>query len=198
MKKILDKIDEIIGSLPPHIVDIIQKGAIALAALLIVIAIVIGISKGFKAAKPGGLQLAKDTNDLFYIERLRQENASKIKLIEDVESNEFLEFKINRKNLHYKNLKKDTMNHLLGEKDKLLELSDDWQLRKKDPGFLTDDIPVNENYNRQKENLIQDDKEVLLLKDSNQKSNKNKKIEKKIRNITIKRNKSKKKLEFMQ
>lgn len=84
MKKWIQIIDDLIEKIPPHIRDIIHKASVALFALVVLVAVTIAVLRGLSDAKPGGMQIAEDTQDLFYLERLRDQNREKAKLLEDV------------------------------------------------------------------------------------------------------------------
>lgn len=84
MKKWIQIIDDLIEKIPSHIRDIIQKASVALFALIVLVAVSIAVLRGLSDAKPGGMQIAEDTQDLFYLERLREQNREKAKLLEDI------------------------------------------------------------------------------------------------------------------
>ena len=117
MNKLLKKIDALIDNIPAYIRDLIVKIWFIIAGMGVLIAIIIGITNGSNSAKPSGYNLIKDTDDLFYIKKLREANAKNRTLVEDIETNIF---SVTEKKLKYQNITEDKSNHLHGEKDELL------------------------------------------------------------------------------
>ena len=140
MDKILAKIDQYIEKIPEHIRDIIKKGYLAFLGLGAVIAVLYGISEGEKDAKPAGMPLASEVKDLFYLDQLRHENLNRMKLVEDIEVDP-MHFPSNQREIGYMPMGKDTLGHLMGEKDSVLE--SDEKLRLKDPSAeYLDEVPI--------------------------------------------------------
>ena len=139
MNKILKKIDDFIDQIPEDIKDLIQKGAIALGAILALVGILSAVIRGIKDAEPGGFQLVEDSNDLFYLEKLREENEKRLKLIEDVEYDisVLTENELQNKKL-YQPMGRDTLDHLRGEKEELLLPKNELRAQRPVPGLLTD------------------------------------------------------------
>ena len=139
MNQLFKKIDELIEKIPLDIRDIIQKMSIAIVALIGLIGVISAIIQGTKDAKPSGFQIVEESNDLFYLDQLKQENRKRIHLIEDVEHD--IE-SLTEKNLKYKKLYKrmgrDTLDHLRGEKDELMvpEYQDSMRSKRMVPGLL--------------------------------------------------------------
>ena len=141
MNKILAKIDSLIDKIPIHIRDLIQKGFYSIVALAALIAIIVGIKKGMDNAKPGGIQLFGKNKDMFYIQRLREENSKKNKLIEDIDVYDDL-FESRDERLHptFHRLGRDTDDRLIGEREEFIKND---PLRKKQRDFL---IEEKENF----------------------------------------------------
>jgi len=137
MDKILAKIDALIDKIPIHIRDLIQKGFISLVALVALVAIVTGIKKGIDNATPGGVQLFEKNKDIFYIQRLREENAKNNKLIEDIEVYEDL-FESRDERLHptFQKLGRNTDDRIIGEREEFIRQD---PLRKKDTNLLIEE-----------------------------------------------------------
>ncbi|MDH4262023.1 MAG: hypothetical protein OEV78_03150 [Spirochaetia bacterium] len=144
MDKILAKIDVLIDKIPIHIRDLIQKGFFSIIAIVALFAIVAGIKRGIDHAKPGGVQLFGKNKDLFYIERLREDNAKKNKLIEDIEVYEDL-FESRDERLHptFQRLGKDTDDRIIGEREEFIKQD---PLRKKNNNLM---IEENDKFNEE-------------------------------------------------
>ena len=143
MNEIFKKIDDFIDQIPEDIKDLIQKAAIALGAILALAGILSAIIRGIKDAEPAGFQLVEDSNDLFYLEQLREENEKKRRLIEDVEYDisVLTENKLQNKKL-YQPMAQGTLDHLRGErseKEEFLLPENELRTRRAAPGFLTEE-----------------------------------------------------------
>lgn len=138
MNKLFKKIDDIIAKIPPHIQDIIQKASMAMVALAALIAILTGISRGMQDAKPGGFKLAKDTQELFYLEKLRKENKDQIRLKEDYDyeyiNNDIEDPSENK----FEKLSEDKLNSLPAESDNLLKKDNPLQNKYSGQEYLSD------------------------------------------------------------
>lgn len=142
MNSIFKKFDALIEKIPPHIRDIIQKASMAMVALAALIAILMGITKGINEAKPSGFKLAKDTQELFYLEKLRNENRNKIRLKEDFDY-EFDQMNNPAKmNEQYQKLSEDKLDHLPGESDDVLKKENPLKEKYSEREYLTD-TPMN-------------------------------------------------------
>jgi len=119
VNKIFALIDKWINKIPEHVKDLIQKGSYGAFALLALLAIMYGITEGEKGAKPSGMPIAGKTNDLFYLDELKEENRKKQRLIEDVEIDPG-SFSSQKKIL-FEKMGKETEGHLMGERDSLIE-----------------------------------------------------------------------------
>lgn len=130
MKKLLNIIDGLIEKIPPHIRDIIQKAALAVFALVALVAVSISVMRGLNDAQPGGMQVADGTQDLFYLELLREQNKDKAKLLEDVpiEPSEFPSYNANESD-PFATFGADRSQNLMGEDESFLNNQD--TLRKK-------------------------------------------------------------------
>jgi hypothetical protein len=144
MNKILAKIDGLIEKIPIHLRDLIQKGFISIVALAALIAIVVGIKRGIDNATPGGVQLFGKNKDIFYIQRLREDNAKKNKLIEDIDVYEDL-FESRDERLHptFRRLGRDTDDRIIGEREEFISKD---PLRKKNHDML---IEENDKFNEE-------------------------------------------------
>lgn len=177
MNKWLNKIDELLEKIPVHIRDIIQKISFAVAALLLLVGVAIGITQGVNDAVPAGVPLAESNKDLFYLDELRKENAEKTALIEDVEVDP-LEFKSNRGqgSPEFESMAKDTMNHLIGEKKNQEMVMPEHQLRKRNDDVFTGDNNAtlwSPEYRREdRPNLSQGNELILPEKSSTGNANK--------------------------
>lgn len=141
---IVPAIDRLIERIPPHIRDIIQKAALAFAALIALIVIVAGINKGLREAKPQGFKLVERNRDLFYLQEMREEYAKKRKLVEDVDVDP-LDFPSRQKvqdETRFQAMGRDTMGHLMGEKEEMLKHEDVMRPKEKSPGYLGDSYQV--------------------------------------------------------
>ena len=123
MKKYLQKVDELIAKIPGHVQDLIKKGAMAFAALIAIISIALAIKAGVQDAVPAGMQVAADSRDLFYLRELREENTRRRQLVEDVETDPLQFPSVREQNIRdsYRQMGKDRADHLMGEKDEMLE-----------------------------------------------------------------------------
>gem|GEM_PF-2933608 len=122
MGKYLQIVDNLIDKIPGHIQDLIKKGFYAIVAMAALFAILIAIRKGMADAPPPGLQLSKTARDLYYLEELREENAKREQLIEDIETTFSEEFEEEKDITGFVNLGRDTLGHLVGEKDEMLTI----------------------------------------------------------------------------
>ncbi len=122
MGKYLQIVDNLIDKIPGHIQDLIKKGFYAIVAMAALFAILIAIRKGMADAPPPGLQLSKTARDLYYLEELREENAKREQLIEDIETTFSEEFEEDKDITGFVNLGRDTLGHLVGEKDEMLTI----------------------------------------------------------------------------
>lgn len=141
---IIPTIDRLIERIPPHIRDIIQKAALAFAALIALLVIIAGINKGLRDAKPQGFKLVEHNRDLFYLQEMREEYAKKRKLVEDVDVDP-LDFPSRQKvqeETKFQAMGRDTMGHLMGEKEELLKHEDVMRPKEKSPGYLGDSYQV--------------------------------------------------------
>ncbi len=169
-QKIIEKIDELIERIPGHIRDLIQKGAFALIAMLALLTIVLGIQWGMGDAEPGGMQLAKDNRDLFYLQQIREENQRKRQLVEDVEIDP-LEFPSNQQRQY---------REMVPEKKNLLE-EDNQMLRQQEsmrqpannlPSYMTDDVIVRPKDDSNTNALLPDTRDQEMLKPNKPKEEK--------------------------
>jgi hypothetical protein len=137
---LVPSIDRLIEQIPPHIRDIIQKASLAFAALLALIVIIAGVNRGLKDAKPAGVRLVERSRDLFYLQEMREEYAKKRKLVEDVEVDplEFPSRQTAADETKFAAMGRDTMGHLMGEKDEMLKHEDALRPKEKTPGYLGD------------------------------------------------------------
>lgn len=144
LSSIIPGIDRLIEKIPPHIRDIIQKASLAFAALVALLVIIAGINKGLRDAKPAGFKLAERNRDLFYLQEMREEYAKKRKLVEDVEVDP-LQFPSRQKvedATKFAAMGRDTMGHLMGEKDEMLKHDDALRPKEKSPGYLGDSYQI--------------------------------------------------------
>lgn len=118
MKKRLQWLDSLIEKIPPHIRDIIQKAFFAVFALIALIAVSVSVMHGLRDARPEGMQVAKDSQDLFYMEMLRSQNEEKLKLLEDVpvDANDFPS-RTQAQSSDFLPLGADRSQRLMGEKE---------------------------------------------------------------------------------
>ncbi|AFM13687.1 hypothetical protein [Turneriella parva] len=157
-------IDRMIERIPPHIRDIIQKASLAFAALLALIVIISGVNKGLREAQPTGVRLVERSRDLFYLQEMREEYAKKRKLVEDVEVDP-LEFPSRQKaadETQFTPMGRDTMGHLMGEKEEMLKHEDALRPKEKSPGYLGDSALVP-RLTPDKKTI--DDQDTLLSRD---------------------------------
>jgi len=141
---IIPTLDKLIERIPPHIRDIIQKASIAFAALIALLVIISGINKGLREAKPAGYKLVERNRDLFYLQEMREEYAKKRQLVEDVEVDP-LQFPSRQQaadDTRFVTMGRDTMGHLMGEKDETLKSEDPLRPKEKSPGYLGDSYAV--------------------------------------------------------
>lgn len=141
---IIPGIDRLIERIPPHIRDIIQKASLAFAALVALLVIIAGINKGLSDAKPKGFKLVEHNRDLFYLQEMREEYAKKRKLVEDVEVDP-LQFPSRQKaadDTKFAAMGRDTMGHLMGEKEEMLKHEDVMRPKEKSPGYLGDSYQI--------------------------------------------------------
>ena len=141
---IIPGIDRAIEKIPPHIRDIIQKASLAFAALCALLAIIAGINKGLADAKPVGFKAVQSNRDIFYLQEMREEYAKKRRLVEDVEVDP-LDFPSRQKvadNTNFVPMGRDTMGHLMGEKDDMLKHEDVMRPKEKSPGYLGDSYQI--------------------------------------------------------
>ncbi|MCS6972238.1 MAG: hypothetical protein N2Z22_09915 [Turneriella sp.] len=141
---IIPTLDRLIERIPPHIRDLIQKAAIAFAALLALVVIISGVNKGLREAQPVGYKFIESNRDLFYLQEMREEYAKKRKLVEDIEVDP-LEFPSRREQKTepgFTSMGRDTLGHLMGEKDELLKSEDPLRPREKAPGYLGDSFTI--------------------------------------------------------
>lgn len=141
---IIPGIDRLIERIPPHIRDIIQKASLAFAALVALLVIIAGINKGLRDAKPAGFKLVEKNRDLFYLQEMREEYAKKRKLVEDVEVDP-LQFPSRQKaqdETKFAAMGRDTMGHLMGEKEEMLKHEDVMRPKEKSPGYLGDSYQI--------------------------------------------------------
>lgn len=154
MDKILAQIDKLIEKIPIHFRDLIQKAFFMLIALAALIAIIMGIQKGIENATPGGAKIFQKNEDFFYIDKLKEENKKKNRLIEDVEVYKDL-FESRDERLHptFRVLGKDTADRLIGEKEEFIKKPD--SLRKKEDNFLIDEDKEMEYEKKVPDDLMQ-------------------------------------------
>lgn len=141
---LIPAIDRLIERIPPHIRDIIQKASLAFAALIALLVIISGINKGLREAKPAGYKLVERNRDLFYLQEMREEYAKKRKLVEDVEVDP-LQFPSRQQaadETKFAAMGRDTMGHLMGEKEEMLKHEDVMRPKEKSPGYLGDSYTV--------------------------------------------------------
>lgn len=141
---LIPTLDKLIERIPPHIRDIIQKASIAFAALIALLVIISGINKGLREAKPAGYKLVERNRDLFYLQEMREEYAKKRQLVEDVEVDP-LQFPSRQQaadDTQFVNMGRDTMGHLMGEKEEMLKTEDALRPREKSPGYLGDSSAI--------------------------------------------------------
>jgi len=137
---IVPSIDRMIERIPPHIRDIIQKASLAFAALIALLVIIAGINKGLSDAKPAGFKLVEKNRDLFYLQEMREEYAKKRALVEDVDVDpqDFPSRQKVQDDTKFQAMGRDTMGHLMGEKDEMLKHEDVMRPKEKSPGYLGD------------------------------------------------------------
>lgn len=141
---IIPTIDRLIDKIPPHIRDIILKASLAFGALIALFVIIAGINKGLRDAKPAGFKLIENNRDLFYLQEMREEYAKKRKLVEDIEVDP-LQFPSRQKaadDTEFKPMGRDTMGHLMGEKNEMLQHDDLLRPKDKSPGYLGDSYQI--------------------------------------------------------
>lgn len=141
---IIPGIDRLIERIPPHIRDIIQKASLAFAALVALLVIIAGMNKGLRDAKPAGFRLVEKNRDLFYLQEMREEYAKKRRLVEDVEVDP-LQFPSRQKaadDTKFAAMGRDTMGHLMGEKEEMLKHEDVMRPKEKSPGYLGDSYQI--------------------------------------------------------
>lgn len=141
---IIPTIDKLIERIPPHIRDIIQKASIAFAALIALLVIISGINKGLREAQPAGYRLIERNRDLFYLQEMREEYAKKRQLVEDVEVDP-LQFPSRQQaadDTRFVTMGRETMGHLMGEKDEMLKAEDPLRPKEKSPGYLGDSYTI--------------------------------------------------------
>lgn len=141
---IIPTIDRLIEKIPPHIRDIILKASLAFGALIALFVIIAGINKGLSDAKPAGFKLIENNRDLFYLQEMREEYAKKRKLVEDIEVDP-LQFPSRQKaadETEFKPMGRDTMGHLRGEKNEMLQHDDLLRPKDKSPGYLGDSYQI--------------------------------------------------------
>jgi len=157
MDKVLKFIDKYIDKIPIHIRDIIQKGFIALTALAMLLAIVYGINRGMRESLPSGVKLFEKSRDLFYTDELKNENKNRLKLIEDVELNLFIQEKSDERLYPtLRRLGKDTSNHMIGESGDMIQKEN--RLSEKDKNLFMEDDPVYKNMEPQSDFLEKKEK----------------------------------------
>lgn len=161
---IIPGIDRLIEKIPPHIRDIIQKASLAFAALIALLVVIAGINKGLRDAKPKGFQAIQSNRDIFYLQEMREEYAKKRKLVEDVEVDplEFPSRQAPKEDTKFVPMGRDTINHLMGEKDDLLKHDDSLRPREKSPGYLGDSLPIPQRTPDKK--TIEEDEHLKLPK----------------------------------
>ena len=115
-KKYLDIVDGVINKIPAHIRDIIQKASLALFAIIMIAGVLMGIQWGVNDAKPLGIQFAETNRELFYFQQLREENASKLRLVEDISPDES-SFEPGEVTAPYQKMGEDTMGRLRSEEN---------------------------------------------------------------------------------
>lgn len=137
-------IDRLIERIPPHIRDIIQKASIAFAALIALLVIISGVNKGLREAQPAGYKLVERNRDLFYLQEMREEYAKKRQLVEDVEVDplQFPSRQQSADETRFVTMGRDTMGHLMGEKDEMLKSEDPLRPKEKSPGYLGDGYTI--------------------------------------------------------
>jgi hypothetical protein len=138
MNKYLQQIDKLILKIPVQIRDLIVKVFFMILAIAALIAIIYGIRKGIENAEPGGAKLFQKNEDFFYLEKIREENRKKNKIIEDIEVYKDL-FEARDERIHptFKSLGKDTDDRLIGDREEFLKEPD--ELRRKQHEFLMED-----------------------------------------------------------
>jgi hypothetical protein len=141
---IIPTLDKLIERIPPHIRDIIQKASIAFAALIALLVIISGINKGLREAQPAGYRLVERNRDVFYLQEMREEYAKKRQLVEDVEVDplQFPSRQQAAEDTRFVTMGRDTMGHLMGEKDEMLKSEDALRPREKSPGYLGDSYAI--------------------------------------------------------
>ena len=210
MNKFFKKIDELIEKIPFEIRDIIQKMSIAFASLITLIGVATAIIQGTKDAKPSGFQVVEESNDLFYMDQLKQENRKNIYLIEDVEHDikSLTEKSLNNRKL-YKRIGRDTLDHLRGERDELIPpvYQDEIRSKRMVPGLLDNEEKENlqirpprdfsELNNNTRTNNLRDvmpESDTVSQSPDNKYNKKNKIMD----NNILKKKMSNKKLEFLE
>ena len=139
MDQIFQKIDQLIEKIPGHIKDIIQKAAIALAAIITLVSVTLAAVKGIQDADPGGFQLIKNSDDVFYLKMLKDKNSRRVQLIEDIDSDidSLTQKDLANKNI-YKSLARETLDHLIGEQERLLSAPNELRNSKEVLPFIKD------------------------------------------------------------
>ncbi len=141
---VIPTLDKLIERIPPHIRDIIQKASIAFAALIALLVIISGINKGLREAQPAGYKLVERNRDLFYLQEMREEYAKKRQLVEDIEVDP-LQFPSRQQaadDTRFVTMGRETMGHLMGEKDEMLKSEDALRPKEKSPGYLGDSYTI--------------------------------------------------------
>ncbi|GEM_PF-2567381 len=138
MDFVFKKIDGLLKKIPPHIKDIIQKVAIAMIAFIALIAVVMGITQGANDARPGGFDLAKDIQETFYLQKIRNENRNRIALREDY--NYDFDEKLDEAAIdaRFQKLTEDKMDRIIGEPDDVLQKDNPLAEKADDRHYLSD------------------------------------------------------------
>ncbi len=140
MNQFFKKIDYFIDQISADVKDLIQKAAIALGAILALVGILSAIIQGVQDAKPGGFQVAGESNDLFYLGQIREENSKRLTLIEDVEFDieSLTGNQLKNENFH-RPISRDTIDHLKGESDDFISPANELRSQRNVPGLINEE-----------------------------------------------------------
>ncbi len=141
MNTLFKRIDELLDRIPEDLRDLIQKAMIALGAIIALFGILSGIIRGIRDAEPAGFQVAKDSNNLFYLDRVKEDNKSKNRLVEDIEYDIdlLMKSKLENKKL-YRSMSRNTLDHLKGERDEFIVSENKLRTKSNVPNLLDGEV----------------------------------------------------------
>ena len=144
MRYFFKKIDDFINHMSADLKDLIQKAAIAVGAILALAGVLSAIIQGIQDAKPAGFQIAEESNDLFYLDQIREETSKRLKLIEDVEFDieSLTGNRLKNENFH-RSISRDTIDHLRGESDDLISPKNELRNQRHVPGLINNNDEEN-------------------------------------------------------